>query len=110
MTFYGCGLLMKIDSKVNQALYKEILEVGLSSTICFYDMDPRRVIFQQDNVPIYNAKSMKQWFKQQTFGLLQWSAQSPNLNPIEHMWALVKRQLNQYENAPSGLLELWDCV
>ena len=33
MTFYGCGLIMKIDGKVNQALYKEILEVGLSSTI-----------------------------------------------------------------------------
>ena len=59
MTFYGCGLLIKIDGKVNQALYKEILEVGLSSTICFYDMDPRCVIFQQDNAPIYNAKSMK---------------------------------------------------
>ena len=63
MTFYGCGLLMKIDGKVNQALYKDILEVGLSSTICFYDMDARRVIFQQDNAPIHNAKSMKQWFK-----------------------------------------------
>ena len=110
MTFYGCGLFMKINSKVNQALYKEILEVGLSSTICFYDMDPRRAIFQQHNAPIHNAKLMKQWFKQQTFGLLQWSAQSPDLNLIEHMWALVKRRLNQYENAPSGLLKLWDCV
>ena len=64
MTFYGCGLLMKIDGKVNQALYNEILEVGLSSTICFYDMDPRRILFQRDNVRIHNAKSMKQWFKQ----------------------------------------------
>ena len=94
MTFYGCRLLMKINGKVNQALYKEILEVGLSSTICFYDMDPRHIIFQQDNGPIHNAKSMKQWFKQQTFVLLQWPTQSLNLNPIEHMWALVKRQLN----------------
>ena len=106
ITFYDCGLLMKIDGKVNQTLYKEILEIGLSSIICFYDMDPRCVIFQQDNAPIHNTKSMKQWFKQQTFGLLQWLAQSPNLNPIEHMWALVKRRLNHYENAPLGLLEL----
>ena len=74
MTFYGCGLLIKIDGKVNQALYREILEVGLSSSICFYDMDPRRIIFQQYSAPIYNTKSMKQWFKQQTFGLLQWPA------------------------------------
>ena len=95
MTFYGCRLLMKINGKVNQTLYLEIfLEVDLSSTICFYDMDPRRVIFQQDNAPIHNAKSMKQWFKQQNFGLLQWLAQSSDLNPIEHMRALVKRRLN----------------
>ena len=91
MTFYDCGLLMKIDGKVNQALYKKILEVGLLSTICFYDMDLRCIFFQQDNAPIHNAKSMKQWFKQQSFDLLQWPVQSPNLNPIEHMWALMKR-------------------
>ena len=72
MTFYGYWLLMKIDGKVDQVLYKEILEVDLSSTICFYNMDPRHFIFQQDNVLIHNAKSMKQWFQQQTFDLLQW--------------------------------------
>ena len=71
-TIYGCGLLMKINGKINQALYKEILEVGISSTICFHDMNSMCVIFQQDNAPIHNAKSMKQWFKQQT--LLQWPA------------------------------------
>ena len=60
MIFYGCGLLIKIDGKVNQTLYKEILEVGLSSTICLYDIDPRHVIFEQDNMPIHNSKSMKQ--------------------------------------------------
>ena len=74
ITLYGCGLLIKINGKVNQALYKEILDVSLSSTICFYDMDPRRVIFQQDNGLIHNVKSIQQWFKQQTFGLLQWPA------------------------------------
>ena len=110
MTFYGCRLFMKIDGKVNHALYKEILEVGLSSTFCFHDIDPRLVLFQQDNAPIHNAKSMKQWFKQQSFDLLQWPTQSPYLNPIERMWTLVKRGLNQYENTPSNLLELWDCV
>ena len=60
MTIYNCGFLIKINVKDNQALYKEILEVGLSSTICFYDMDPRHVIFQQDNAPIHNEKSIKQ--------------------------------------------------
>ena len=94
MILYGCGLLIKINGRVNQALYKQILEVGLSFTICFHDMDPRRVIFQQDNAPIYNAKSMKQWFKQETFGLLQWPAQSLDLNPIKTYVGIGEKQLN----------------
>ena len=94
MALYDILWLWAIDGKVNQTLYNEILEVGFSSTFCFYDMDPRHVLFQQDNAPIHNTKSMKQWFKQQIFDLLQWPAQSPDLNPIEHMWALVKKRLN----------------
>ena len=60
MTIYDCRLLININGKVNQVLYKEILEVGLSFTICLYNMDPMHIIFQQNNAPIHNAKSMEQ--------------------------------------------------
>jgi hypothetical protein len=97
---------MEIDGKVNQILYKQILEVGLSSIICYYELDPRCLIFKQDNASIHTVKIVKAWFKRQSFGLLQWLAQSPDLNLIEHLWALVKRRLNRYKSALSGILEL----
>lgn len=32
------------------------------------------------------------------------------MNPIEHMWALLKRKLNEYESPPKGVQELYERV
>ena len=42
--------------------------------------------------------------------VLTWPAQSPDLNPIEHLWAHLKRKLQGYETAPKGILEFWERV
>ena len=39
-----------------------------------------------------------------------WPAQSPDLNPIEHLWFLVKRRLAEYPEPPKGIIELWERV
>ena len=33
-----------------------------------------------------------------------------DLNPIEHMWFLLKKKLNEYPTAPSGLNELFERI
>jgi hypothetical protein len=32
------------------------------------------------------------------------------MNPIEHLWNHVKRQLSAYENPPNGVYELWERI
>jgi hypothetical protein len=43
--------------------------------------------FQQDNASIYASKSANKRFQEQNITLLPWPALSPDLNPIENLWA-----------------------
>lgn len=110
MTAHGPGLICKIEGKMDQHLYKKILKEDLYGTIEEYEMDATRVIFQHDNDPKHKANSVQEWLGEQPFEVLEWPAQSPDLNPIEHLWALLKRCLNQYETPPRGMLELWERI
>jgi hypothetical protein len=42
--------------------------------------------------------------------VLERPAQSPDLNPIEHLLVHLKRKLTGYKTEPSGILELWERV
>ena len=110
MTAQGPGFMCKIEGFMNQHLYKQILEDELKQTIKYYGMKSDELIFQHDNDPKHTAGSVQTWLDKQPFGVLEWPSQSPDLNPIEHLWASLKRRLNEYENPPKGMLELWDRI
>lgn len=110
MTCHGPGFACKIDGTMDQVLYKNILEDELLHTIEYYGMDAKQVIFQHDNDPKHKAKSVQEWLSNQEFQVLSWPSSSPDLNPIEHLWSHLKRQLNKYETPSKGMLEHWDRI
>ncbi|KAG0807341.1 hypothetical protein G6F19_013833 [Rhizopus arrhizus] len=92
----------------------EILEDELKRTIEYginkQGLERHQVIFQHDNDPEHTSKLVKKYLEQQSYNILEWPAQSPELNPIENMWSLLKRRLNDYETAPKGMNELYERV
>ncbi|KAG6946824.1 hypothetical protein JG687_00016495 [Phytophthora cactorum] len=48
-------------------------------------------IYQQDNASIHRSKLTMEFFEEERIKLLDWSARSPDLNPIENVWAMMTR-------------------
>ena len=110
MMWEGVGFACKIDGRMDGDLYIKILDEELQESIQFYGKSKDDIIFQQDNDPKHTCKKASKWFEDHQYQVMQWPAQSPDLNPIEHLWSHLKKKLTDYDTPPKGILELWERV
>ena len=113
---WGCmmweetGYVVKIDGRMDAELYTKILDDDLQASLDFYDKTADDIIFQQDGDSKHRSGLARAWFEDHDITVLPWPAQSPDLNPIEHLWDHLKRRLGEYEEDPKGILELWERI
>jgi hypothetical protein len=55
----------------------------------------RKAVFQQDNASSHTAKLTKLFFASKQLTVLPWPANSPDLNPIENIWAILKQNVER---------------
>ncbi|KAK3510356.1 hypothetical protein QTP70_004933 [Hemibagrus guttatus] len=65
-------------------------------------------LFQQDNAQCHKAKTVQEWFDEHNneFEVLTWPPNSPDLNPIEHLWDVLDKQVRSMEAPPRNLQDL----
>ncbi|KAG2468483.1 TC1A transposase, partial [Polypterus senegalus] len=103
----GTGRLVRIKGKMTAAMYRDILDENLLQSALDLRLE-RRFIFQQDNDPKHTAMISKQWLQDNSVNVIEWSSQSQDLNPIEHLWRDLKMAVHR--RFPSNLMELeWCC-
>lgn len=59
-------------------------------------------VLQQDNARPHTARIVQNFIEEENLTVIEWPANSPDLNPIEHLWSIMGRRLQDREQ-PNNL-------
>ena len=106
--YYGKGKLIVLpkNETVNKEVYLDLLSEHLSDCFQMCRIPFSTGTFMQDGASCHTAKLIKNWFDWVGIDYIKdWPGNSPDLNPIENLWSIMKEKLKERDTSSVPKLE-----
>ena len=90
----GPGLLFPVTGMMNDDRYIDVLRAKLLPHLR-REFPNNEGVFQQDLAPCHTSKKVKKFMTDNGITVLEWPGNSPDLNPIENLSAIIKQKLRR---------------